>query len=319
MHGVMIMGISWFIGGPFLYIAVVVFLYKTVLTVWGYITMPRHLRWDIYPVPHQGRIGSKYQQVDFTGLKPPVFFMDELKEMLQEMLFIKRAWVNNPRVWKGSFPLHMGFYFGFAWIVLIAIGAVFELNGLPVAAAAPLWGRLLFYLTLAAGSIGFAAGLGGSLVLLWLRTTDEDMRYMSDYVSYINLGLMILLFGSGLAALLFADPSFAVDRAHMAGLLTLRPAAVKEPLLLFRMLIFGLFLLYLPFNRMMHFVGKYFFYHDIMWDDASMKRGSAMETDVAAYLNYRVTWSGAHVRQGESWLDQVAGEASREEDQNEKE
>lgn len=299
------MSLSWFIGGPLLYLAVIVFLVKTVSTVLKYLNMPRHLRWDLYPVAHQGPEGSKYQKVDFGNLPPHISLFHELKEMSQEMLFIKKAYVNNPKVWQGSFPLHAGLYLGIIWLVLLLAGAIVELSGGKVAADSSIVPMIIYYATIVTGGIGFVAGLWGSLVLLWLRVTDEAMQDMSDFVSYLNLGVMICLFGTGVAAWQLADPAFAIMRQHTIHLLTLHPVAVSQPLVVLQMLAFCVFMIYLPFSRMAHFVAKYFFYHNIMWDDEMMKRNSPMEKDIATYLHYNMTWSAPHIRKNGTWLDQV--------------
>ena len=304
---------DWFVGGPLLYFAFALFVYKTVASIVTFSKMPRHLRWDIHPVPHHGLAGSKYQKVDFAELKPHVSLYHELIEMGQEMLFIKRAFINNPKVWKGSFPLHAGLYLGTAWLVLLFVGAVFELSGIPVhAASSNALAVMVFYLTNVAGPLAFVAGLGGSLVLLWLRTMDEDMRFISDVVSFVNLGVMIFLFGTGLLAWWLADPVFQIVRGHAAGLLALSPQTVGHPLVVLQMFAFCLFLIYLPFSRMMHFVAKYYFYHNIMWDDEMMKRGSALEQDITAYLQQKTTWAAPHIRPGATWGEQAMGGLPKE-------
>ena len=304
---------SWFIGGPLIYFATVLFLYKTVSTVIKYRKMPRHLRWDLNPVPHQGPAGSKYQKVDFFKLKTHISLYHELKEMSQEMLFIKKAFVNSPKVWHGSFPLHAGLYLGTLWLGLLIIGALLEMNDMRVTANSASWLSLaVYYLTLAAGVISFVTGLYGSLVLLWLRTMDEDLRFISDIVSLVNLGVMIFLFGTGLAAWGLTDPAFQLIRQQVAGLLALKAANVQEPLIILELLAFCLFLIYLPFSRMMHFVAKYFFYHNIMWDDELMHCNSQMKKEITGYLQYNTTWSAQHIRKGQSWGAQVAGGLPKE-------
>jgi len=286
---------------------VTLFVVKTISTFVKYSRLPRHLRWDLYPVPHQGPEGSKYQKVDFGQMKPHVSLLDEFKVMGEEMLFIKRIYVNNPRVWAGSFPLHAGLYLGMIWVLVLAVGAVMELNNVPVTASSTsAWATLAYYVTIVAGAAGFISGLFGSLVLLWLRTSDEGLRLMSDPVSYVNLAVMIFLFGTGLVTWLFIDPSFQILRRHMADLLQFSPKTVKEPLIILQMLAACAFLMYLPFSRMMHFIGKYFFYHNIMWDDEMMRRNSPMENDIAAYLQFKMTWAAPHIKKGGSWADQVA-------------
>jgi len=117
-----------------------------------------------------------------------------------------------------------------SWLVLLTVGAMLELNGIQVASTAATPVMLLYYLTLFTGIGSFVAGLYGSLVLLWLRTFDADLRFISDYVSFLNLALLICLFGTGLAAWGLADSSFAIIRQHISGVLLLNPSAIPSPL-----------------------------------------------------------------------------------------
>jgi nitrate reductase gamma subunit len=123
---------------------------------------------------------------------------------------------------------------------------------------------------------------------------------------------MLLVFGSGLLAWWGADPDYSLMRRHAASLLTFSPA-LPQPLLAFETFWFAVFLLYLPFSRMLHFVAKYFFYHDIMWDDESMKAGSKLEQNVISSLHYKLNWSAPHIAANATWLDQVATGQKEEE------
>jgi hypothetical protein len=60
-------------------------------------------------------------------------------------------------------------------------------------------------------------------------------------------------------------------------------------------LLSALLVAYVPFTHMSHFVGKYFTYHAVRWDDAVARRGGAIEKTMAAYLTYRPTWAAPHV------------------------
>lgn len=298
--------VGWFITGPFIYIAVLVFLLVTIYKVIGYATMPRHLRWDLYPVPHQGPGGSKYQKVDYNKLPPRVSLLHEIKEMSQEMLFIKKAFVHNPKLWKGTFPLHAGIYLCGLWLTCLILGAGFEMTEIvSFESADSVFGSAVQYLTLSSGVFGLTAGLIGSLILLWQRCQDENLRYISDAVCYLNLVFMVFLFGTCLGAWMFADPGFIIIRQHIMTLLTFNPGIINQPLVVAEFLVLGFFLLILPFSRMMHFAVKYFFYHNIMWDDELMRPGCKMEQGIARCLNYKVDWSASHVNTQASWRAQV--------------
>lgn len=269
--------------------------------------MPRHLRWDLYPIPHLGSEGSKYQKIDFHEKAPVFHIADEGKYLGQEMLFIKKAFVNNRRLWVGSWPLHVGIYLSGFWLALLLIGGVMEISGMPVdVATAVSLGWIVKQMTIIVGVTGFSAGLLGALILIWLRYTDEELRYMADFVTYINLYLMLVVFGTGLIVWFTVDPVFHIIRLQTAALLTFSGASVNSMPIVFEMIAFGLFICYLPFSRMMHFAAKYFFYHNIIWDDEAMKAGSKLEQEVNSYLKYQLTWKASHISSGGSWVDQVA-------------
>lgn len=299
--------LNYFFTGPFIYISVAVFLTVTIYKVRGYQQMPRHLRWDLYPIPHLGSEGSKYQKNDFHEKAQVFHAADEGKYLGQEMLFIKKAFVNNRRLWVGSWPLHVGIYLGGLWLALLLVGGMMEISGVEVSGATAVsLGWIVKQMTIIVGAAGFSVGLVGTLILIWLRYTDGELRYMADFVTYINLYLMLVVFGTGLIAWCTVDPAFHIIRLQTAAILTFSEASVTSIPIVFEMIAFGLFICYLPFSRMMHFAAKYFFYHNIMWDDEAMKSGSKLEQEVNTYLKYQLTWEASHISSGGSWVDQVA-------------
>lgn len=299
--------INWLIGGPYMYFCVLLFAGVTAWTVYGYATMPRHLRWDLHPLPH--RIGgSKYQKVDFYKLKQKTSLWNEFTYMFMEILFIRKAFIHNPKVWAGSFPMHMGLYLSGLWLFLLMVGIVaekfFYLPGVPVNDW--FWISALYIVTVLVGSLALVTGLTGACWLMFLRLTDDGLRDMSDIPAYINLSLLISMFGSGMAAWFFADPDFVLLRTQLGSLVVLSPGVPAHWLITLELFFMGLFLAYLPFSRMSHYAAKYFFYHNIMWDDEPMKSGSALEKDVVHSLAGKLTWSAPHINQNQSWLDQIA-------------
>lgn len=305
--------LSYFITGPFIYISVLVFVVVTAYKVLSYKKMPRHLRWDLYPVPHQGLEGSKYQKVNFHEKAPTFSHAHEMIAMSQEMLLIKKAFDHNRRLWIGTWPLHIGIYLSGLWIVLLIAGGIVGVQGPTMLIGSSLIAWAISKFTVLVGVMGFVMGLFGSLVLLWLRYTDDDLRYIADFVTYLNLWLMTVIFALGLAAWLLADPYFDIIRSHIMALLTFKVNHVSELPVVLEMLVFGLFLLYLPFSRMMHFAAKYFFYHHIMWDDEAVARQSALEKNIEKSLQYKLNWSSDHIITGETWAKQGATEQAKEE------
>ena len=305
---------GWYIAGPFIYIAGAVFICVTVYKIVALLRMPRQFRWDLYPLPHRGPLGSKYQKLDFSRQKAPSFLGLELWEMAQEIFFIKRLFANNLRLWLGSYAFHAGIYLGFVWIVLLIAGAIIQINTDDLNSVGI---TALFFLTTAAGTAALVLGVIGGVYLLLCRCFNPDLRTMSDAVSYLNLLLMTALFGSGLGAWLAVDASFNYLRAQIAGLITFKPIAPHHPLITLEFFFFAVFLIYLPFSRMLHFAAKYIFYHSIMWDDEAMQPGSKLESQRSKELTYHLQWTAPHIKPNRSWLEQVTDEQSQGEEKTE--
>lgn len=303
--------LGWFITGPFLYFSIAVCIVGSVYKFRKYEQMPRHLRWDIYPLPHLGTIGSKYAKLDFRN-EPKHYNMPHvMSEMLQEILFLKRTYLHNKKVWVWSFLLHWGLYLGIAAIVALAVGGMFILAGVEVTgSSASYLGRFGYYVTPVLGDAAAVFGLVGALRLLILRLSDENLRSMSDAVTYFNLILMITLFAPAFWYGFSIDPTYGLARNYLASLLTGNPVA-SNPWMVFQMLFLGIFLILLPFTRLFHPVAKHFFYFDIMWEDEAMKPGSDLEKDVLNSLAAQVDWSAAHINRG-TWLDQLGPSEKKE-------
>jgi nitrate reductase gamma subunit len=298
--------IGWLIAGPFMYLAIAVFVAVTLKKVLTIAAMPRHLRWDLYPIAHEGPEGSAFQKAEFWKRPRSVHLAYELAEMAEEIFLLKRTFLYNRKMWNFSYPMHAGFYLIIGWLVLVKLGAVVELvSGLKISSASTVfWAQALNAVTVLVGVAGLVLGLVGCLGLLWMRCTDENLRDFSSPVTFLNLYLLIALFGVGLAAWLVEDSSFVLARGYAASLMAFKPVALP-PLMTIEALLFGAFLIYLPFSRMLHFAAKYFFYHNIMWDDEPLVSGGGLDKTIGGYLHYKAEWSAPHLNSGGSWLEQA--------------
>jgi nitrate reductase gamma subunit len=299
----------WLLTGPWLYLAAAVFAGGALWKVTALARLPRHLRWELYPLPRRGREGSKYQQVDFAALPRHAHRMSEVAFMAEEILALKKVFAGRRDLWLGSWLLHAGLYLGIVFLGLIAAGAVAILLGpavpVPADSAVP---RLLGRAASAVGLCSLLAGTAGTMYLVCLRLVDRGLRAMSDPVTFFNLALLAALFGSGLWAW-WSDPGCLAARGHLVSLFRGRPATVESPGLAAALVVGGLFAAYLPFGRMFHAAAKYFFYHAVLWDDEPMRPGSRMEREIAAQLGDPLTWTAPHIRSNQDWHAQLEGEA----------
>ncbi len=286
------------------YLSVLVFGAGVILRTLKYARAPMHLRWELYPVPHEkGRAeygGSYFEEVDWWSHPRETTLVGEIQAMLEEMLLIRSLWHRNRSQWYASFPFHGGLYLLFGFTLLLAVGAIAEAAG----AAGGIWFGLLEGLTLLAGTVGLASGTAGALGLLWRRLTDEKLKFSSTTSDYVNLLLILAVFLTATFAWLTADPSFAQLRGFVRGALTFSPAAQVAPAVAVQVVVAAIFLIYLPFTHMTHFVAKYFTYHQVRWDDAPNLGDPGMMARMQANLARPVGWSAPHIQGSDkSWAE----------------
>ena len=98
-----------------IYVSTLVFLIACTVRAVHYARLPLHLRWELYPVPHEEperakHGGSYFESTDWWKKPTPFNLVGELKSMLPEMLFQKGLWEFNRDDVVFSFPFHFGLY-----------------------------------------------------------------------------------------------------------------------------------------------------------------------------------------------------------------
>jgi nitrate reductase gamma subunit len=272
--------------------------------------MPVHLRWEIYPVAHEkGRPygGSYLEDIEWWHRPRSISLFGEFKTFVSEILFFKEYFKNKRGFWYFVYPFHIGLFLLIAWAVLILVGAILSLLSVNIVSAnGNIAAEVIYYLTLVTGLAGFVTGLFGTIGLLIKRATDKDLKIYTDPIDYFNLACILAIFIVGLAAWLVEDRTFGLTRSYVQGLLVFKPVTIGPVLVAF-LLISSLFLLYMPFTRMLHYVAKYFTYHKVRWDDEPSRKGGKMEQDVEGLLRQQGDWSASHIQQGKTWSEQAAG------------
>jgi len=281
-----------------LYLAALVFVVACVVRAVYYSRMPLHLRWELYPVPHEesARVkhGGSYFEVTNWWEKPRHFnWIGELKAMLPEMLFQKALWEFNRSLWVLSFPFHFGLY--------LLIGATGLLGG---RALLTLWapslvagdfGMVLRYVDAGVFAAGVVLAMLGALSLLARRLTDAKLQTYTTAGDLFNLLFFVATLGCLAAGYLIlpANAPHAVDL--VSGMLTFDAGLHVPPVLATGLILSALLTAYIPMTHMSHFIAKYFTYHSVRWDDRPNLRGSDLAKRVAEYLTYRPRWSAPHV------------------------
>ncbi|MGC9020922.1 MAG: respiratory nitrate reductase subunit gamma [Candidatus Methanodesulfokora sp.] len=298
------------------YIAVVVFIIGVALKWRKWSTMPIHLRWELYPVPHEaGRHhygGSYMEEVDWWRKPRRTTMLGELKELFSEMLFIKRVYKYKRSLWWLTYPFHGGLYLILVWFALLLIRGIVEAYTVIDPAAqyvltsidGPV--RALVQVT---GSVGIAAATFGCIGLLIRRIIDSDMRKYSSGLDFFNLLfiLAVLLTGIGVWA---SDVNFENAMRYMSSLLSFNSIKAPDlsPLAQVHVVLMALLWIYIPFSKMSHFFGKFFTYHRVLWEDEPNIRGGDIEVKIREILKLKVPWSAPHMITGKSWEENAVGE-----------
>lgn len=291
----------------FFYVSMLVFVVGTAYKAFKISHMPLHLRWDLYPIPHEKGKGdyggSYYEEVDWWTKPANVSISSEVKEMSKEILFIQSMFHNNRPLWYFSFPFHFGLYLSVVYVVLVYLGAILELAGVSVSANAGFIGQAVYYLTLPFGLVGAVLGLIGAVGLFFGRMLKYELRATSVWTDYFNLLLLGALFASTIWTWYSVDTTLSGSRAFIGSLLTASPMPALSSVAYVHFFLAAAFLLWLPFTHMTHFVGKYFTYHKVRWEDHPNIKGSALEKSVETALGYKITWGALHIKSGGTWAE----------------
>lgn len=280
------------------YAGVLIFLAGCLVRIIHYARLPVHLRWEIYPVPHEdperAKHGGSYFEEPEWWTKPARFNLwGEIKAMLPEMLWLKAVWEFNRPLWWRSFCFHFGLYLLiFTALLVAATAAAWQLA--PALLSEELLAVLHAVYT-TTGWLGAIMVMLGAIGLLLRRLRDPSVRIYTAPGDLFNLVWFIVAVGLLLAAYL-TRPQQAPSMLELArGLLafdTALPLATTQAVAL---LVAAPLVAYIPWTHMSHFIGKYFTYHAVRWDDAPAAWARELERKIAQYLSYRPTWSAPHV------------------------
>ncbi len=281
-----------------LYASLAVFVVASIVRAAGYARLPLHLRWEIYPVPHEekGRAahGGSYFEMKDWWTQPAKFNRSgELKAMLAEMLFLKGLWEFKKKTWYRSYPFHLGLYLLFGATALLFSSAFLWIVAPRSWAAGP--GIVLHGACVILGPAGIGLTLAGAAGLLLQRLTDADLKPYTTPADIFNLLFFIVAAGFLAAGYLWRGKGSFSAFALARGLLTF-DAGLRVPALFgFGLVLGALLVAYIPLTHMSHFIAKYFTYHSVRWGDQPNGRGSGIEKRIAEMLTYRPTWAAPHI------------------------
>ncbi len=291
------------------YLSVLIFLTVVLYRFIKIANMPAHLRWDLYPVPHEGFKksrygGSYYEELDWWTKPRHVSKLNELSVMIPEIILLRGVWEANKGLWFWSWAFHFGLYLAIFMAFLAVVSTIIG----PVSA----FGLILTNIAALSAVIGYILGVIGCIGMIYKRLANEKLKPFTTQASIFNLIFILLIFITGLIAisktgLLATDQSGLIGQLQIytAGLVNFDGTAVVHPAVVLHITVILLFMVYMPFTHMAHFFLKWFTYHGIRWNDEPNKAGSALEKDIIRSLNYKPTWAAKHIKADgkKTWVD----------------
>ncbi len=264
-------------------------IYRTVL-IWR---MPVHLRWELTPFPgEKGKDsygGSHLEEHEWWTKKRKKSIVNEIVYMLKEILYLKNVRENNASLWLFSLPFHWGLYLLIFMAVLLCIDTALSYDhNLPV---------------LILGYAGYILGIYGTFGLLVKRVVDVNLRSYSSFSNYFNLVFLLCLHLSGFYSIISYDLFPDIIAGFIRSLIYTDIDTVLPQAIIIHIVIIMLFLIYMPFTNMIHFMAKYFTYHSVKWNDEPMN--DKMAENISMLLSRTVSWSARHIEGDgkKKWMD----------------
>ena len=259
------------------WVALIAFLGLSVKKFMEYGKLPQHGRQDLYPIPLESdekmHYGGSYMEEDKWYEKERHHNLKgEIVDMLVEMLFIKKLFVNQNNFWWLSYSLHLGMYVAIAWSVLMLFGAFLSEGFLYTAAV------------LVGTVCGIAAGVlmtVGCIGLLCKRLFVKEFKNYTTPQEYFNLIALMAVSVSGLLVWL-GDMKFEFGRNIARAMFTFSPIADVTPMLTVFIVLLAFISVYIPLTKLSHYVGKYYTFHKVIWDNEPNLPGSKVEANILA-------------------------------------
>ncbi len=301
------------------YLGLVFFFIACIARFMMWSKMPMHIRWELYPVAHEGGGkaaygGSYLEDTEWWTKKREVSLFGEIKVMVPEILFLVALREHNKKLWTRSFPFHFGLYLVGGVTALLLVGGM-VVGYLPESVAAPV-AKIVGLVAPFLGGAGLVLGIIGA-VGLFMRRRGRELRDYTAPADLFNLVFFIVAFAVALVTFIAFDRDFSMVTAFITNLVTFNLAPVgtgtSALMLALSVVLLALLTAYIPTTHMSHFIGKYFAYHSIRWSDEPNLAGGKQEKTIQELLSRPVTWSAPHINADgkKSWLDVTLEDQSK--------
>lgn len=277
----------------FCWVSLLAFFGLSIKKAMYYAKLPMHGRQDLYPIPletdERMRYGGSYMEDDKWYEKTRKHnIKGELIDMFAEMIFIKKLFIYQNSLWWISYALHLGIYAALVWTFFLFVGAFLNPAGL--------FATIVYLLTTIAGVVAGVLMTIGALGLLIKRIVNKEFKSYTTPQEYFNLVFLLAVSATGLV-LWAGDMNFEYGRNIARAMMTFKPIADMTPTLAIHILLLGAVMIYIPASKMSHYVGKYFTFHKVIWDNEPNLPGSKIEAKIieaAKGPKPSKTWSAPH-------------------------
>ena len=261
----------------FMYLAVLVFLIACAVRAVYYARLPLHLRWELYPVPHEetarAEHGGSYFEVTNWWEKPiPFNLLGRIEGDGPGDAFSKGPLGVQPNplvplvpISFRSLPAHRLDGPSRRARLTYPVGSTPDVGRDRNSPSLRVRGGL-------AGGSG--AGRSGSSESAGSPPYRRRFKTYSTAGDLFNLLFFIVTLGCLLAGYLFRPVGSPPALALAQGFLTFHTTLRFQPLLATGLVLSALLTAYIPMTHMSHFIAKYFTYHTVRWDNRPNLKGS---------------------------------------------
>ncbi len=271
----------------FCWLALILFIGLSLWKAKQFASLPMHGRQDLYPIPLES---SEKHAYGGSYMEDDRWFEKEHKhnnvamviDMLGEMLFIKKLFVNQNKFWWISYSLHLGIYAALAWTVLLFVGAFAGMEST--------FGSIVYVLVTIAGVIAGVLMTIGAVGLIVKRLTVLEFKNYTTPQELFNLFFLLAVAVTGLLTFILNDCNFTYGYAityamtHFQDLGEVCRGSLypvdNTGILYLHIILLGLVMIYIPLCKMSHYVGKYFTFHNVIWDNRPNLPGSKVEATI---------------------------------------
>ena len=274
-----------------------------------YITStPTHIRWELYPIPHEGprakHGGSYMEETEWWDKKHHAYHLGDLAALLMEVLFLEATFKHNRLLWYRTYPFHLGLYMLMGGAIILILVAILRMCGMDPATSTFLW--LVYGLINIMSIVGCLCLIGGGVGLIMRRLSDPGLRTFSTPEHYFDLGIFAFFGLTGFITWISNESFAALASDFVYNALTFNFVSLGSGGFVLHMVIGFFLMLWIPITFMSHILLKYFFYHDIRWEDVATCTSKKRQEKIMEALQYKVTWAGPHMnpnQEDKNWVD----------------